>query len=178
MTFLYLKAIHIIFIVTWFAGIFYMPRLFIYMTEANEKAEPDRSILIKQFQIMSTRLWFGITWPSAVITFLLGASLLINEPAWLQQSFMHLKLTLVFLLYVYHFSLHHIYKKLKKQNFKYTSQQLRLWNEVATLFLISIVFIIVLKNALSMISGILGLLGVTLLIFVGIRIYKKLRNDK
>jgi putative membrane protein len=178
MTFLYLKAIHIIFIVTWFAGIFYMPRLFIYMTEANEKAEPDRSILIKQFQIMSSRLWFGITWPSAVITLLLGTSLIINQPEWLQQGFMHLKLTLVFLLYVYHFSLHHIYKKLKNEVFTYTSQQLRLWNEVATLFLISIVFIIVLKNALSMVWGILGLLGVTLLIFVGIRVYKKLRNDK
>lgn len=178
MTFLYLKAIHIIFIVTWFAGIFYMPRLFIYMTEANEKPEPDRSILIKQFQIMSSRLWFGITWPSAVITLILGTSLLINQPVWLQQGFMHLKLTLVFLLYVYHLSLHHIYKNLKSQNFKYTSQQLRLWNEVATLFLISIVFIIVLKNALSMVWGILGLLSVTLLIFIGIRVYKKLRNDK
>jgi putative membrane protein len=178
MAFLYLKAIHIIFIVTWFAGIFYMPRLFIYMTEANEKAEPDRSILIKQFQIMSSRLWFGITWPSAVVTLILGASLIINQPEWVQQGFMQLKLALVFLLYVYHFSLHHIYTQLKNHIFKYTSQQLRLWNEVATLFLISIVFIIVLKNALSMVWGILGLLGVTLLIFVGIRVYKKIRNDK
>jgi putative membrane protein len=178
MTFLYLKAIHIIFIVTWFAGIFYMPRLFIYMTEANEKAEPDRSILIKQFQIMSSRLWFGITWPSAVVTLILGTSLIVNQPQWLQQGFMQLKLTLVFLLYLYHFSLHHIYTQLKNRIFKYTSQQLRLWNEVATLFLISIVFIIVLKNALSMVWGILGLLGVTLLIFVGIRFYKKFRDDK
>ncbi len=64
----YIKAIHIIFIVTWFAGMFYIPRLFIYATEANEKSEPDRSILQKQFAIMSKRLWLGITWPSAILT--------------------------------------------------------------------------------------------------------------
>jgi putative membrane protein len=127
---------------------------------------------------MSSRLWFGITWPSAVITLILGTSLIINQPEWLQQGFMHVKLTLVFLLYVYHFSLHHVYVQLKKQIFRYTSQQLRIWNEVATLFLISIVFIIVLKNALSMVWGMLGLVGVTLLIFIGIRVYKSLRNDK
>ena len=178
MTFLYLKAIHIIFIVTWFAGIFYMPRLFIYMTEANEREEPERSVLIKQFQIMSSRLWFGITWPSAIVTLIMGTSLIINQPEWLQQSFMHIKLGLVFLLYLYHFSLHHIFALLKRNVFKYTSQQLRLWNEVATLFLISIVFIIVLKNALSMVWVVLGLLAFTVLIFAATKIYKKIRNGK
>jgi protoporphyrinogen IX oxidase len=176
MTFLYLKAVHIIFIVTWFAGLFYMPRLFIYMTEAHEKPEPEKSILVKQFKIMSSRLWFGITWPSAVITLLLGTSLIVNQPEWLQQGFMHVKLTLVFFLYVYHFSLHYIFKLLKNDIVRYSSQQLRLWNEVATLFLISIVFIIVLKNALSMVWGLAGLIAVMILIFAGIRIYKKLRK--
>jgi putative membrane protein len=176
MTFLYLKAIHIIFIVTWFAGLFYMPRLFIYMTEAHEKAEPEKSILLKQFKIMSSRLWFGITWPSAVVTFILGTSLIVNQPQWLQQGFMHVKLTLVFFLYVYHFSLHYIFKLLKSDIVRYTSQQLRLWNEVATLFLISIVFIIVLKNALSMVWGLAGLLGIMILIFAGMKIYRKYRK--
>jgi putative membrane protein len=178
MTFLYLKAIHIIFIVTWFAGLFYIPRLFIYITEAHEKAEPEKSILIRQFKVMASRLWFGITWPSAIITLVMGTSLIINQPAWLQQSFMHVKLALVFMLYVYHFSLHYIFNLLKKDIVKYSSSQLRIWNEVATLFLISIVFIIVLKNALSMLWGLVGLLGVMMLIFAGIKIYKKFRNGK
>ncbi|HVF96269.1 MAG TPA: CopD family protein, partial [Flavisolibacter sp.] len=68
----YLKALHIIFIVTWFAGMFYIVRLFIYNTEAAEKPEPEKSILQKQFSIMSKRLWFGITWPSAVMTLVFG----------------------------------------------------------------------------------------------------------
>lgn len=177
MTFLYLKAVHIIFIVTWFAGLFYMPRLLIYITESYQKSEPEKSILINQFKVMASRLWFGITWPSAIITLCMGTSLIVNQPAWLQQGFMHIKLTIVFLLYLYHLSLHYIFNLLKKGEVKYSSQQLRLWNEVATLFLISIVFIIVLKSALSMLWGLAGLLGVMILIMIGIRVYKKFRND-
>jgi putative membrane protein len=178
MTHLYLKAVHIIFIVTWFAGLFYMPRLLINIIESYSKPEPEKTILLNQFKLMASRLWFGITWPSAIITLGLGASLLINEPSWLQYGFMHIKLTLVFLLYLYHFSLHVIYKQLKKDIVKYTSTQMRIWNEVATLFLISIVFLIVLKNALSMMWGVVGLLVVTFLILMGIRLYKKFRNEK
>ncbi len=177
MTFLYLKAVHIIFIVTWFAGLFYMPRLFVYIVEAHAKPEPEKSILLKQLNMMATRLWLGITWPSAIITFGLGTALIVNQPEWLSQSFMHIKLTLVFLLYLYHFSLQAIYTELKKGVVRYSSQKLRFWNEVATLFLISIVFIIVLKNAMSMVWGVVGLLLVTLLIVGGMFIYKKYRKN-
>lgn len=178
MTFLYLKAVHIVFIVTWFAGLFYMPRLFVYIIEAHEKSEPDKSVLLKQLNMMSSRLWFGITWPSAIITLGMGASLLITQPEWLSQGFMHLKLSLVFLLYLYHLSLHVIYKQLKNGQVKFSSTQMRLWNEVATIFLISIVFTIVLKNMLSVAWGLAGLLVVTLLIVAGIKIYKKYRDER
>jgi protoporphyrinogen IX oxidase len=80
------------------------------------------------------------------------------------------------LLYIYHFSLHYIFKLLKNDVYRYTSNQLRIWNEVATLFLISIVFIIVLKSALDMVWGIIGLIGVIILILLGIKIYKSIRN--
>ena len=176
MTFLYLKAIHIIFIVTWFAGLFYMPRIFVYIVEAHGKAEPEKSILLKQLKMMASRLWYAITWPSAIITLLIGTSMLINQPEWLQKGFMHIKLTLVFLLYLYHFSLHFIFKQLKSDIIKFSSQQLRFWNEVATLFLISIVFLIVLKSALSMVWGLMGIITVSILITMGIAIYKKLRK--
>ena len=176
MTFLYLKAIHIIFIVTWFAGLFYMPRIFVYIVEAHGKAEPEKSILLKQLKMMASRLWYAITWPSAIITLLIGTSMLINQPEWLQKGFMHIKLTLVFLLYLYHFSLHFIFKQLKSDIIKFSSQQLRFWNEVATLFLISIVFLIVLKSALSMVWGLMGIITVSILITMGIAIYKKFRK--
>jgi putative membrane protein len=178
MTFLYLKAVHIIFIVTWFAGLFYIPRLFVYIVEAHDKVEPEKSILLRQLKMMSSRLWFGITWPSAIITLAMGTALLINQPAYLHMGFMHIKLTLVFFLYVYHFSLHYLFKQLKNGVVKYSSQQLRMWNEVATLFLISIVFLIVLKSALSMVWGLAGLLIVTFGILMGIRLYKKYRKHE
>jgi protoporphyrinogen IX oxidase len=176
MTSLYLKAVHIIFIVTWFSGLFYIPRLFVYLIEAGEKPEPEKSILRRQLKMMASRLWFGITWPSAVVTLIMGTSLIVNNPTWLQHSFMHIKLTLVFFLYAYHISLHVVYKQLQRDDMRYTSQQMRIWNEVATLFLISIVFLIVLKSALSMTWGIAGLLVVTAAIMLGIRLYKKFRN--
>ena len=178
MTALYLKAVHIIFIVTWFAGLFYIPRLFIYMIEANEKSEPEKSIILKQLKLMTSRLWFIITWPSAIITLIIGTSLLVNQPDWLKMGFMHIKLTLVFLLYLYHISLHVILNQLDKNIFKYSSQQMRVWNEVGTLFLISIVFLIVLKDAMSMLWGIAGLLIVGLLMMIGIKVYKKFRKDE
>jgi protoporphyrinogen IX oxidase len=178
MTFLYLKAIHIIFVVTWFAGLFYMPRLLVYMIEAHGKTEPERSILLKQLTKMASGLWYGITWPSAIITLIMGASLLIDQPVWLQYGFMHIKLTLVFFLYLFHLSLHYLFGQLKRGVLKFSSTQMRLWNEVSTLFLISIVFLIVLKNALSIVWGIAGLLVLTFLIMMGVRIYKKYRNEK
>jgi putative membrane protein len=177
MTSLYLKAVHIIFIVTWFAGLFYMPRLFVYIIESHAKPEPEKSILLRQLNLMASRLWYGITWPSAIITLGMGTSLLINQPEWLSMGFMHMKLTLVFLLYLYHISLQIILNQLKKGTVKYTSQQMRLWNEVSTLFLISIVFLIVLKNALSMLWGLAGLLAVVILIMTGMKVYKKFRKD-
>jgi putative membrane protein len=176
MTFLYLKAVHIIFIVTWFAGLFYIPRLFIYITEANEKPEPDRSVLFNQLMVMASRLWYGITWPSAIITLGMGTAMIVNQPYWLEQNFMLIKLALVLLLYGYHGSLQYMFTLFKNGKVKYTSMQLRFWNEVATIFLISIVFLIVLKSALSMAWGIAGLLIVTILIMAGIKLYKKFRN--
>ena len=174
--FLYIKALHIIFIVTWFSGMFYIVRLFIYNREANNKQEPERSILQNQFSIMIKRLWLGITWPSAVLTLILGFWLLHLYPA--MPIWLWIKLGFVLLLYLYHFSLHLIYKQQLKGIFKYSSQQLRVWNEVATIFLISIVMLVVVKQGLSVLWGLLGLVLFIVLLFSAISIYKKLRNPK
>src|SRR4029079_12778249 len=132
----YIKALHIIFIVTWFAGMFYIVRLFIYNTEANSKAEPERSILQKQFAVMIKRLWFGITWPSAILTLIFGPWVMLSgnwDKILMDASgrWLLIKLFFVVLLYVYHFTLHAIYKQEAKGIFKYSSQQLRIWNQVA-----------------------------------------------
>lgn len=177
MTYLYLKAVHIVFIVTWFAGLFYIPRLFVYIIEAQLKPEAEKIVLERQLLLMASRLWYGITWPSAVLTFLMGTGLLISQPAFLHYGFMHIKLALVIVLYAYHFSLHLILRQLQRGVVRYTSQQMRAWNEVSTLLLISIVFLIVVRQALSMAWGIAGLIVVTILILGGIRFYKSRRKE-
>lgn len=175
--YLYLKALHIIFIVTWFSGLFYIVRLFIYNAEANEKPEPEKSILRTQFTIMIKRLWLGITWPSAVITLILGPLLIYINPAIL-DTWLWVKIGFVIGLYVYHFSLHILYLQQKNNVFKYSSQQLRLWNEVATVFLISIVILVVVKRSLSVVWGLLGLVLFIFLLLSGIKIYKLIRTNK
>lgn len=172
--YLYIKAIHIIFIVTWFSGLFYIPRLFIYNTEAHEKQEPEKSILHRQFNIMIKRLWVGITWPSAILTFILGGwitSLYGSIPGWLW-----IKLAFVAGLYAYHFTLHKIYRDQQKGIFKYSSQQLRIWNEVATIFLVTIVMLASVKQSMSVAWGLIGLVLFIIILLASIRIYKLLRK--
>jgi protoporphyrinogen IX oxidase len=175
MDFLYIKALHIIFVVTWFSGMFYLCRLFIYNREALDKPEPEKSILQKQFSIMIKRLLFGITWPSAVLTLIFGLWLLIIYPSF--PVWLHIKLGFVVLLFLYHYSLHIIYKQHAAGNFKYTSAQLRIWNEVPTVFLISIVMLVVVKQNISLVYGLVGLFAFVLALMSAIRIYKMLRKD-
>jgi putative membrane protein len=173
--YLYVKALHIIFIVTWFAGMFYIVRLFIYNTEANEKAEPEKTILQNQFNIMIRRLWFGITWPSAVLTLIMGPWVWYAFMRFHLDNWLAVKLCFVVGLYAYHLTLHSLYKQQSKGIFKYTSNQLRIWNEVATIFLIAIVMLAVVKQSLSFLWGILGLLLLMVLLMSAIKIYKALR---
>lgn len=180
MTYLYLKAIHIIFIVTWFAGLFYMPRLLIYNVEANDKPSEVKNVLQSQFTIMMKRLWYGITWPSAIITLILGVWLLL-EAGWFKIVFkpeglwLLLKLSLVLLLYLYHFSLHSILHQQTKGVFKYSSNQLRMWNEVATIFLICIVILVVVKQGISLMWGLIGTVLLIFVLMLAIKIYKNIR---
>lgn len=176
MAYLILKSLHLIFIVTWFAGLFYIVRIFIYQVESNSKAEPERSILLKEYKKNARPLWYGITWPSMILTVIFGTSLLFVNPALLKMPFMHVKLTLVFLLILYHFSCHSIYKQLQNDIYKTTSMKLRIWNEVATLFLFSIIFVIVLRQFINWYYAIGGLVVLIGLTYWGIVAYKRKRE--
>lgn len=170
----YIKAIHIIFVITWFAGLFYLPRLMVYAAEANIlEDEKSKRILLDQYQLMKKRLLYGITWPSAVITLLLGARLLMIYP---MSNWLWVKLAFVFLLYLYFFSLQRIFNQQSAGVFRYSGQQLRAWNEVPTIILFAVVFLVVLKNTVSFLWGLLGLLALMVVLMLAIRIYKKLRR--
>jgi len=171
----YIKAVHIIFVITWFAGLFYLPRLMVYAAEASVlKDETSRKILLDQYQLMKKRLLYGITWPSAIITLLLGARLLMIYP---MSDWLWVKLAFVFLLYLYFFSLQRIFNQQAAGVFRYTGQQLRAWNEVPTIILFAVVFLVVLKNTVSFLWGLLGLLVLMVVLMTAIRIYKRMRRN-
>jgi putative membrane protein len=171
-----IKALHIIFMVSWFAGLFYIVRLFIYHTEAQSKDALEKQILSKQFVEMEKKLWWIITTPAMLLTVLFGAWLLLINPYFLQQPWMHIKLGFVVLLLIYHFVCQNILFKLKNNQFSWSSNGLRIWNEVATLALVAIVFLVEMQGGMSWLKGTIGFFGVAISLMIAIKIYKKLRS--
>lgn len=174
----YIKALHIIFVVTWFAGLFYIVRLFVYHHEANELNENSKTILINQYKIMEKRLWYGITWPSMIFTVIFGVWMIVLIPGYLKMGWMMLKLAFVYGLLIYHFVCHKMFNDLQNDKVRYTSQKMRLWNEVATIFLVAIVFIVVTKSLTNWFYGLIGLIIFTIILMAAIKVYKKIRGNK
>lgn len=173
--YLYLKAIHIIFVVSWMAGLFYVVRLFIYHTEAKERPEAEQKILFPQFEMMERKLYQIITTPAMVLTLLAGIAMVYLNPDLLKESWLQVKLGFVVGLMIYHFICQHLMQQMRQAIFKLTSMQLRIWNEVATILLFAIVFLAVLKNAVSWIYGVIGLLVFSVIIMSAVKIYKYYR---
>jgi len=171
----YIKSLHLIFVITWFAGLFYIVRLFVYHIEANGKPSPEKEILINQYKLMSYRLWYIITWPSAVLATIFAVTLLIMMPEWLNQSWMHVKLAFVLLLIAYHLKCHQIFRQLQNDEVKHTSNFMRLWNEGATIILFAVVFLVILKSAINWVYGVAGIFVFMILIMLGFKFYKRVR---
>lgn len=174
--YLYIKSLHLIFVITWFAGLFYIPRLFIYQIEATAKPEPQKKILTEQLKLMTKRLWYIITWPSAILALGFGTTLLVLNPNLLQLPWMQLKLAFVVLLIIYHLVCHFIFKKLQKDHKTWTSHQMRIWNEGSTLLLFSIIFLVILRDAFNWIYGVIGVFLLAIILMLGIKLYKRLRG--
>lgn len=174
---LYLKSLHIIFVITWFAGLFYIVRLFIYHTEAEKKQSPDKEILQTQYKIMSKRLWYFITWPSAILAVFFALWMLYLNPSYLTMPWMLIKIGFVGLLILYHFFCQRIYSQLQQDIIKYSSFKLRMFNEIATILLFTIVFLVVLKSTVNWIWGVVGIIAVSFLLMGGIKLYKSFREQ-
>ena len=125
---------------------------------------------------MQKRLWYIITWPAMILTIFFGIGMLVINPIFLEIAFMKLKLGFVFVLILYHIQCHFIFLQQKINIVKYSSNFLRIWNEGATLLLVSIVFIVVLKHQLNWVYGTIGFFLFGLILMLGIRIYKYLRR--
>lgn len=178
MSYLFLKSLHIIGFVSWFAGIFYIVRLFVYHREAWDRNDEAGNILRKQYEVMEGRLLNIIQTPAMIITLVGGIGMLILNPAWLSQPWIHIKLTLVIGLVAYHFSNYRQMKKLKTQPTSFSSFGFRLYNELPTLVLIAIVMLAVWKSLEGLWLGFGLLLALGVIFLVVAKVYKRSREKK
>lgn len=177
--YLYIKSVHIIFVVSWMAGLFYIVRLFIYHIEANDRPVEERNLLQKQFQVMESKLWNIITVPAMLLTVASGIGMILVNPYLLKMNWMLVKIGFVIGLLIYHFICQRIIRQLKEGDFRWTSTQLRFWNEGATILLVAIVFTVVLKTAVDWLYGLIGLFVFIVVIMSAVKIYKyyRLKNS-
>ncbi|ORU89612.1 MAG: hypothetical protein A6F71_01235 [Cycloclasticus sp. symbiont of Poecilosclerida sp. M] len=138
---MWLKALHMIFMVTWFAGLFYLPRLFVY------HASSEDSTSIERFKVMERKLYFGIMTPGLILTLLFGVWML-NDYAWAaygQATWLHLKLGLIGLLCLYHLACGKWLLDFKHNRNQHSHVYFRWMNEVPVLFLVIIIILATVK---------------------------------
>ena len=173
MPYLLAKALHIVGFISWFAGLFYIVRLFVYHAEAGERPEAERAILQPQLELMARRLWQIITVPAMVLTLFGGISMVVQLdpiPRWL-----HIKFGLLAGLLAYHLWIGTIRRQQAAGTSTWSSTKLRMFNEIGTMFMVGIVFLAVFRSAVSIAWGVGGLLTLGITLMVAIKAYKRAR---
>lgn len=173
-----IKSLHIIFVVSWFAGLFYLPRLLVYHVEAQDKDEIEKNILSKQFEKMEKLLFNAIMIPAMFLTWITGLTLIYLTwwNGFGQHTWLHLKLAFVVAITIYHFYCRHIILQFKNQKFIFSGPSLRLFNEIATILLVAVVFLVVNKNAIDWMYGLLGFALFAIFIMLAVKLVKKLKS--
>lgn len=177
MAYSWYKAFHLIGIVVWFAGLFYLVRLFVYHAEAYQKPEPAQSILKQQYQLMEKRLYNIITTPGMIVTVSMAVGLISTEPEVLKSGWLHIKFVFVGLLLIYHFWCGRIIKQLEKDENSWSGQKFRALNEAPTILLLVIVLLAVFKNSLPLDITTWLIVGLVVLMAVSIQLYAKKRRQ-
>jgi len=176
MAYSWFKAFHIIGFVVWFAGLFYLVRLFIYHVEANQEPEPAKTILKNQYQIMEKRLYHIITIPGMIVTVAMAIGILSTNPDLLKQTWLHFKLGFVGILLIYHHYCGRLLKQLAADECRWSGQQLRALNEAPTLLLVVIVMLAIFQNNLPTDLTAWLIFGLVVFMAVSIQMYAKIRR--
>jgi len=172
------KALHIIGFVAWFAGLFYLVRIFVYHAEGKDKSELKKDVLIPQYEIMEDRVYSIIATPAMVFTIFCGVGMLVINPSYLTFGWMQIKIVFLGLLVAYHFYCKKIINELAAGKNANTSFQFRLLNEVTTLILIAIVLLAVFRAQRNMYYIFGALLLLAIIFYIIVKAYKKHREKK
>ena len=177
-TYLWFKSFHIIGVVVWFAGLFYLVRLFIYHVEVQNEKEEIRDVFNKQYTLMEKRLANIITTPGMILAVIMASGLLYMQPVYLTQTWMQIKLLFVIFLLIYHFYCYKIMNELTNNQYNYSGQQLRALNELPTLLLVVVVMLVVFKNQFPTSAASWLIFGLILFMAASIQFYAKWRRNK
>ena len=176
--YLWFKTLHIVGVVVWFAGLFYLVRLFIYHVEAEE-LEPDLSLAFKnQYGLMEKRLANIITTPGMIVAVSMAIGLLVAQPTWLQQGWMHAKLAFVAALLVYHWFCYRLMGQLQAGRCQWSGKQLRALNELPTLLLVIVVMLVVFKSQFPTSAATWFIVGLVVFMAASIQFYARWRRLK
>ncbi|MHA8051148.1 CopD family protein [Aquirufa sp. ROCK-SH2] len=177
MTYEVIKSLHIIFVVSWFAGLFYLPRLLVYHVEAQDKTDLEKEVLTKQFEKMEKLLFNAIMIPAMFLTWITGLTLIYFSwwSSFGLHTWLHLKLAFVVCITIYHFYCRHILLQFKQKHFIFTSSALRLFNEIATILLVAVVFLVVNKNAVDWMYGLLGFALFAVFIMLAVKLVRRFK---
>ncbi len=174
----YFKAFHIIGFVAWFAGLFYLVRMFVYHVEADQKPEPLREPFKEQFNLMEWRVYKIICNPAMMITWACGLTMTFLNPDYWLMGWFQVKFTLIVLMTVYHLWCKQLILRLERGERPYDSFQFRLLNEAPTLFLVSIVLLGILKDVLNFAYAFGGIIVFGFLLYLGAKFYRMNREKK
>jgi putative membrane protein len=176
MTYLWFKAFHIVGIVAWFAGMFYLPRLFVYHAEANEQPEAVRTILQQQYQVMEKRLYRIIMTPAMILTVAMAVGMLVVAPDLLKDTWLHVKMGLVAVLIGYHHFCGRLMKEMAAGQFRFTGQQFRWFNEFPTVLFVIVVLLAVFKNNFPTSAASWSVVGMIVAMAAIIQLYARKRR--
>ena len=179
--YLWFKTLHIIGVVVWFAGLFYLVRLFIYHVESEEFEPKLKEAFKNQYVLMEKRLANIITTPGMIIAISMAIGLLVVQPYWLSQGWMQAKLVVVALLLIYHIFCYRLMYQLENNQCKWSGRQLRALNELPTLILVLVVMLVVFKNQFPTAAATWLIVFLVLFMAASIQYYarwRRLRQEK
>ena len=174
--YLWFKTLHIVGVVVWFAGLFYLVRLFIYHVEAADLEPTVKKAFEEQYTLMERRLANIITTPGMILAVSMAVGLLITQPSWLNQTWMQAKLALVAGLIAYHIFCYRLMGQLNRGECSWTGRQLRALNELPTLFLVLVVMLVVFKNQFPTGAATWLIVGLVLFMAASIQFYARWRR--
>lgn len=178
MAFTWFKSFHLVGVVVWFAGLFYLVRLFVYHAEAADKSEPARTILREQYALMERRLYRMICHPGALLAISMGVAMLVSEPTLLERPWLRAKLALVICLIGYHVQCGVWLAQLARGTSTRTAARFRLLNEAPTVLLVAIVLLAVFKDALPRDTATWVIAGLVVGLLAAIQLYARFRRAR